>query len=69
MIIVLGWCDGFGNDTFVLGIFDSIETARKKCEMECNGYETRYQEVELNTIQDFDYYMATPLFKKNKKRG
>jgi hypothetical protein len=65
MIIVLGWCDGFGNDTFVWGIFDSVETARKICEKQYNGYEARYQEVELNTIQDFDYYMATPLFEEN----
>lgn len=81
MIIVLGWCDGFGNDTFVWGIFDSVEEARKKCDKECNGYETRYQEVVMNSIQDYDYYMGTPLFeekkkkekneenKKNKKRG
>ena len=68
MIIVLGWCDGFGNDSFVIGIFDSVEAAREKCDRECNGYETRYQNVVLNSIQDYDYYMGTPLFEKKRKK-
>lgn len=49
MIAVLGWCDGFGNDTFVVGIFDDVEIARKVCKRSYNDCPTRYVEVEKNT--------------------
>lgn len=64
MIVVLGWCYGFDKGTFIWGVFDSIETARKKLEKQYDGHEARYQDIVLNTIQDFDYYMATPLFEE-----
>lgn len=67
MIIVLGWCDGFGNDTFVWGIFDSVEKAREKLEKQYDGDKARYQEIVLNSIQDYDYDLGTPLFEKKKK--
>lgn len=72
MIAVLEWCDGFGNDTCVLGIYDSIETARNKVAPygESDKYhERRYQEFDLNEEVYFDYYEAEPLHKKNRKRG
>lgn len=78
MIIVMGWCDGFGNDSFVIGIFDSVEEARKKCDKEYNGLKTRYQNIVLNSVQEYDYDLGELLFeekkkkekiKKNKKRG
>ena len=56
MIAVLGWCDGFGNDTFVVGIFDDVETARKVCKSSYNGYPTVYVEIKMNTDQWFDYF-------------
>ena len=70
MIAVLGWCDGFGNDTFVVGIFDDVETARKVCKSSYNDCPTRYVEVEKNTDQYFDYFddNAHPLFEKTKKK-
>jgi hypothetical protein len=71
MIAILGWQDGFGCDTCVIGIFNSVEDARKVFNKEYNEHETRYQEISLNTLQDFDWYDAKPLFSKNKskKRG
>lgn len=81
MIIVMGWCDGFGNDSFVIGIFDSVEAAREKCDKEYNGLKTRYQNIVLNSVQEYDYDLGELLFeekkkkeekkktKKNKKRG
>lgn len=71
MIAVLGWCDGFGYDTTVLGIFDDIKTACKICGSTYNDMETRYIEVKLNEIQEFDYYEGHKLCNnsKKKKRG
>ncbi len=73
MIAVLGWCDGFGNDTYVFGIYDSIETARNKVapyDENDKTHERRYQEFNLNEEVYFDYYEAEPLHEKRKrKRG
>ena len=70
MIAILGWQDGFGCDTCVIGIANSVEDARKVFGKEYDEHETRYQEIELNTPQDFDWYDAKPLFSKNKtKKG
>lgn len=68
MIIVLGWCDGFGNDSFVVGVFDSVEEARKKCEREYNDRRTRYQNIVLNTVQDIDYDLGVLLFEEKEKK-
>lgn len=69
MIAVLCWYDGFGNDTCVVGIANSLQEARENFESEYNGYATRYQEVIPNTEQFFDWYDGKLLFDKNKKRG
>lgn len=70
MIAVLGWCDGFGNDTFVVGIFDNVETAQKVCKRSYNDCPTVYVEVETNTEQYFDYdgEDVHRLFNKTKKK-
>lgn len=68
MIAVLGYCDGFGNDTFVVGIFESEEKAQKCCKSSYNACETRYKSIELNQLCDLDYYDAEPLFKKTRKK-
>lgn len=59
MIAVYLWCDGFGNDGYLEGIYDSVETARKHYQSEDNPV---YFNVVLNTKQDFDYYRGIPLF-------
>lgn len=56
MIAVLGWCDGFGNDTYVAGIFQKLEDVpaeyRKKAPpYTCQGYhwvEFSFGEVEFD---------------------
>lgn len=72
MIAVLSWCDGFGNDTYVMGICESKNIAQKIFKSAYMEHETRYKEIELNTECDLDYYDAKPLFDKNiskKKKG
>lgn len=67
MIAILSWCDGFGNDTCVVGISNSKEEARKVFQSKYNDMETRYQEIIPNTEQWFDWYDGTPLFSKQKR--
>lgn len=71
MIAVLDWCDGFGNDTCMLGIYESVEIARDKVAPYGENdkfHERRYQEFNLNEEVCFDYYEAEPLHKKKKKK-
>lgn len=69
MIAVLSWCDGFGNDTCVVGIANSLQEARKNFQSEYNHHDTRYQEVISNSEQWFDWYEGKRLFNKTEKRG
>lgn len=63
MIVVMGWVDGFGNDTVVLGIFENIEKAKEKMQ-DFKDNNIRYQEILLNEITyDIDYYEGLPLYK------
>lgn len=63
MIAVMGWVDGFGNDTVVLGIFENIEKAKEKMQ-DFKDNDIRYQEILLNEITyDIDYYEGLPLYK------
>lgn len=64
MILVYGWVDGFGNDTALLGVYDSVKTARKLCEPDLYDHELRYEETNMNEEVCFDYYDAKPLFSK-----
>lgn len=71
MIAVLEWCDGFGNDTIVAGIFDNVETAKKVFAPypECDGsHEVRYIEIEMNKQTYYDYYEGKPLYPKKKRK-
>ena len=45
MIAILGWTDGFGNDTYVWGIYPTLEIAK------------RYAKKELRWVE-FDWYFA-----------
>ena len=45
MIAILGWTDGFGNDTYVWGIYPTLEIAK------------RYAKKELRWVE-FDWYDA-----------
>ena len=70
LIAVLGWQDGFGADTYVYGIFDSIENARKVVPSKLyDDREPRWVNISLNEeALDLDWYEATPLFPSKRKR-
>ena len=65
IIVILDYCDGFGSDYYVIGVYDSIKTARGLLPQNENY---RYIRTILNTAHEFfDYYDASPLFPMNKK--
>lgn len=55
MIAVLGWVDGFGNDTQVYGIYPTLEEAKANV-----GEGFRYKEFDFGEV-DFDFYEAKEL--------
>lgn len=63
MIAVLSYVDGFGNDTYVEGIYPTLEIAKQHYN---NNF--RYQEFEFGTV-DFDIYDAKEAYPKKKKRS
>lgn len=71
MIAVLSWVDGFGADTAVWGIFESIEDAQAEYaeykDKKDNYERLRYQEFVFGSV-DFDWYEAKELFFKKKGR-
>ena len=70
LIAVLGWQDGFGADTYVYGIFDSVESARNAVPHKLfDDKEPRWVSIPLNReAQDLDWYDAAPLFPSKRKR-
>ena len=69
MIAVLDWVDGFGADTRVVGIFPSLEEARKACGpiKKNTRTELKYAEFQFGLV-DWDWYEAAPLYSQNKKQ-
>ena len=63
MIAVLSYVDGFGNDTYVEGIYPTLEIAKQYYS---NNF--RYQEFEFGTVT-FDIYDAKEAYPKKKKRS
>lgn len=64
MIAVLDFCDGFGNDTVVCGIYDSIDKAKKDFSDDCF---VRFTEFDINKRLIFgclDWWSAEPLYKE-----
>lgn len=61
MIAVLGWTDGFGNDTYVEAIYPTFEQAAKQYSSEV---EFRWVEFDYGEV-NFDWYDANE-FKKIK---
>jgi hypothetical protein len=68
MIAVLSWVDGFGADTLVEGIFETLEQAQQYFPWD-RGEETprKYQEFDLNEETYFDYYGQPYLHKRKRK--
>ena len=70
MIAILGWTDGFGNDTYVWGIYPTLEIAKRYAKKELRWVEFDFGEVE------FDWYDANefrnekhkPKKRKEKKK-
>lgn len=56
--VLMCWTDGFGNDTEVLGVYESLE---KIYELHSKEYLSgcRYKEIEINKIVNIDYYEGT----------
>ena len=65
MIAVLDFVDGFGHDTEVVGIFPTLEAAKRYY-----THNFRYQEFDFGKVC-FDLYEAKIAYptKKTKKRG
>ena len=62
MIAVLSYVDGFGNDTYIEGIYPTLEIAKRHYS---NNF--RYQEFEFGKVT-FDIYDALEAYPKKKKR-
>lgn len=67
MIAILGWTDGFGNDTYVKAIYPTFEQAKQYAVKGDRWTEFDYGQV------DFDWYDANEFrdekHKKKKKRS
>ena len=65
MIAVLEFVDGFGHDTEVVGIFPTLEMAKKYY-----NHNFLYQEFDFGKVS-FDLYEAKEAYptKKQKKKG
>lgn len=58
MCAVLGWCDGFGNDTYVMAIFPTEKKARAWAAANpCPYKEWHFQVFEFGEV-DFEWYEA-----------
>ena len=62
MIAVLSYVDGFGNDTYIEGIYPTLEIAKQHY-----NKNFRYQEFEFGTVT-FDIYDAKVAYPEKKKR-
>ena len=67
MIAILGWTDGFGNDTYVIGIYPTLEQAKRHYQ---KG--DRWVEFEFGNVE-FDWYEANEFrnekHKPKKRKG
>ena len=58
MIAILGWTDGFGNDTYVWGIYPTLEIAKRYAKKELRWVEFDFGEVELLLFRKFLLHKA-----------
>ena len=61
VFLLMCWCDGFGNDGYVYGIYSSYDLMIKKIENSCKSkIAFRYFEVNVDECDDidFDYYLG-----------
>lgn len=62
MIAVLSYVDGFGNDTYVEGIYPTLEIAKQHY-----SENFHYQEFEFGKVT-FDIYDALEAYPKKRKK-
>lgn len=67
MIAILEWIDGFGNDTYVKGIYPNFEQAEQAHLADEYSKGDRWQEFEYGSVA-FDWYEANNFPKKKNKR-
>ena len=67
MYLLIGWCDGFGNDAYVKAVYATREEAVMHADTtgECPD---KLIPFELGQEIDFDYDTAEMIHKKKKKR-
>lgn len=67
MYLLVGWCDGFGNDTYVRAVYQTREEAVKHARTEDIDNPDRLIRFDFSEPIDFDYYAAEPIKVKKKK--
>jgi hypothetical protein len=68
MIAVLGWTDGFGNDTYVNGIYPTLEEATKHAKIGMKYVEFDFGEVYFDYYEANDFHFSHTKYPKNKKK-
>lgn len=69
MYAVVKWCDGFGNDSWISGIYSTAEEAIKNANFKSSMYPDKVIAFNFGEV-DFDYYSnvcITTKRKRNKK--
>ena len=62
MIALLKWVDGFGADTHVVGIFPTLDAAKRYAQKD-----EKYVEFDFGLV-DFDIYEAKEIFPAKRKK-
>ena len=65
--VLMCWIDGFGNDTEILGVYESLE---KIYELHSEEYlsDCKYQKIEMNKIVNIDYEEGIEFEFKSKNK-
>ena len=69
MVALLSWVDGFGADTMVRGVFNTIEEAQEYARLS-DDQPDKFQIFKTGKTVYFDWYEANSFpSKKNKKKS
>lgn len=68
MYLLIGWCDGFGNDAYVKSVYPTREEAVAHANVE-GDYPDKLIGFNFGEEIDFDYYNAEDIkLRKNQKK-
>lgn len=68
MYLLIGWCDGFGNDAYVKSVYPTREEAIAHANVEGNSPD-KLIAFNFGEEIDFDYYSAESIkLHKNRKK-